>query len=462
MALNRTKPSGGGDPVHKLVVSEPLTWCFVCAGYAESAPLLLTRPCTGKPRQDRRNARRRQLLDLRAGRHPETKIKLLPPVQLSRWKRQHERETTAVRTCGSSDLGVAHRLLTPVAAPAILDDGTAFTQAFLNRGRKEGSDSSTTATDRIRKRLASCDTNCAAKKANSGGGGSTKRNDGLSAAAGDSINGDSLSCSAAVGLTGGSPLSGGIDAQLSRVTEGSGADHASPAAVSRPHPSNSEPCMKKPKLDRALSVMSKDFPEQASTDGTSSRGQPSTKTLAHEQQDGKVSGGSCVSDGATGSLVPGSRMREPSRDLHRICNGLELKTDLRPCLSGTGTGSGGGLAISRSPLSKSGQVLAGSASLDQGSSKLIYGRLVDDDLDNAAKQDERQSERREQHLERSSGVTSEDAGPSCGTATVLPSWPQPLPADPPSDPCAHLPVPPSRGEPMLASNWSPPIIGEGP
>ena len=79
VALNRTQPGDGADTVHKLVVSEPLTWCYVCGGYAESAPLLLTRPCKGKPRQDRRCARRRQLQALRDGKHPETRIKLLPP-----------------------------------------------------------------------------------------------------------------------------------------------------------------------------------------------------------------------------------------------------------------------------------------------------------------------------------------------------------------------------------------------
>ena len=105
VALNRTKPHDSGDKVHKLVVSEPLTWCYVCAGYAESAPLLLTRPCTGKPRQDRRNARRRQLLDLRAGRHPETKIRLLPPVPLNRWKEQQERNGTTLKASGPGSSG---------------------------------------------------------------------------------------------------------------------------------------------------------------------------------------------------------------------------------------------------------------------------------------------------------------------------------------------------------------------
>ena len=96
VALNRTQPGDGVDTVHKLVVSEPLTCCYVCARYAESAPLLLTRPCTGKPRQDRRCARRRQLQALRSGKHPETKIKLLPPIPLKQWKEQQEPRAAAI------------------------------------------------------------------------------------------------------------------------------------------------------------------------------------------------------------------------------------------------------------------------------------------------------------------------------------------------------------------------------
>ena len=154
IALNRTKLGVAGDTVHKLVVSEPLTWCYVCAGYAESAPLLLTRPCTGKPRQDRACARRRQLLALRAGRHPETKIRLLPPIPLKRWKEQQEASVAAINLSGPASPGPLQVPSTPVPPPAIADDGTEFTRAFLSRGRGTNTGSSGTATDRILKRLA--------------------------------------------------------------------------------------------------------------------------------------------------------------------------------------------------------------------------------------------------------------------------------------------------------------------
>ena len=367
MALNRTRPSSGGDAVHKLVVSEPLTWCFVCGGYAESAPLLLTRPCTRRPRQDKRCARRRQLLSLRAGKHPETKIRLLPPVHLSRWKRQHEVENTPGRACGSSELGDAHRLLTPVAAPAIIDDGTAFTRAFLNRGRTEASDNSTTATDRIRKRLASSGISGGAKRAKNGDD-SGRRHSGNHEAANSQQQGQ------------------------------------------RRHTAN----------------------------GSTEDAIAASDTSALEQRVGLISGSTGDSHGATGSLVPGSRMREPTRDLHRICNGLGLETDRRPCLAGSGAGGDGGLAVSRSPPSKSGQVRAGKANYVHCSTMRT---AEPDEHDTAPEQGEQRSERPEQNLEESSSSTREDAGPTCGTAIVPPSRPLPSPANPsslPLTPCPNL------------------------
>ena len=146
VALNRKQPGDAADTRHKLVVSEPLTWCYVCAGYAESAPLLLTHPCKGKPRQDRRCARRRQLQALRDGKHPETRIRLLPPIPLRQWKEQQQPKVTVTNPR-------VHSASTP--PPAIPDDGTEFTRAFLSRGRGASTVQGETAKDRILKRLAS-------------------------------------------------------------------------------------------------------------------------------------------------------------------------------------------------------------------------------------------------------------------------------------------------------------------
>ena len=65
------------------------------------------------------------------------------------------------------------------------------------------------------------------------------------ASEGNSTSCDDLLCSAAVGLTGGSPLSGGIDVQLSEGVEAQASVQTKHAHDADPDPLEVEPCKKR-------------------------------------------------------------------------------------------------------------------------------------------------------------------------------------------------------------------------
>ena len=130
---------------HCLVVSGPVVWCTTCGAHACAAPLLLAQPCRGRPAKSTARAMYKQLKRLQSGIHPETRKAIHLPIPIEEWK-----ASLAQRRTQLAALGEQHEQTR--APPAIADDGTAFTQAFLRRGRTESSTASTSI-ERIRARL---------------------------------------------------------------------------------------------------------------------------------------------------------------------------------------------------------------------------------------------------------------------------------------------------------------------
>ena len=130
---------------HCLVVSGPIVWCTTCGAYACSAPSLLSHPCRGRPVKSKSKTMSKQLSNLRAGIHPETKRAIHLPVPIEQWKADLAKR---------SDPKPAAALARQAAAPcAIVDDGTMLARAFLRRGRPAGEEPTSTAVERIRARL---------------------------------------------------------------------------------------------------------------------------------------------------------------------------------------------------------------------------------------------------------------------------------------------------------------------
>ena len=139
---NDTKPA----KPHLLMVSGPVVWCNSCGAYACAAPLLLAQPCSGRPTKTTARDRCRQLARLRTGVHPETRKTLNFPIPIDEWKANVERRRNAVPTQATEQ----HPASPP---PAIGDDGTEFTRAFIRRGRPEGTSAQVNPVDRIRAKL---------------------------------------------------------------------------------------------------------------------------------------------------------------------------------------------------------------------------------------------------------------------------------------------------------------------
>ena len=130
IAAMRGKNDAKPAKPHRLMVSGPVVWCNTCGAYACAAPLLLAQPCSGRPTKTTARDRCRQLARLRAGEHPETRKTLNLPIPIEEWKANVEKRKNAKPTQDA-----LHH--SPRPPPAISDDGTEFTRAFIRRGRPD-------------------------------------------------------------------------------------------------------------------------------------------------------------------------------------------------------------------------------------------------------------------------------------------------------------------------------------
>ena len=149
IASGRMPCSGPMPKKHTIMVSGQVTWCGTCGAYACSAPILLTRPCKGRPLIGSAGGLRGQLRLLRAGMHPRTRLPIPPPIPLRRW----EELNSDVNRCKARDGPPPVVGTEGPPPPAIQDDGSLFTKAFLTRGLKRTKEGAGTAVERIRKRI---------------------------------------------------------------------------------------------------------------------------------------------------------------------------------------------------------------------------------------------------------------------------------------------------------------------
>ena len=86
-ALQDALSTGGSARMHQIVVSHPVFWCTTCGACGERSPQLLAKQCRG-PQSGRggQSGLKKQLRYLRAGKHPETRLPLPPPIPLKQWE----------------------------------------------------------------------------------------------------------------------------------------------------------------------------------------------------------------------------------------------------------------------------------------------------------------------------------------------------------------------------------------